>query len=81
MSSEDVWENLRLMRHLARGLEEGLTPGARRSDCHLNKHRLINSLGMKVSERSEDVCPGQCPSTLLNPQNFANTIGNPKAMQ
>jgi hypothetical protein len=61
------------MRHLARGLEESLTPGARRSDCHLNKHRLINSLGMKVSERSEDVCPGQCPSTLLNPQNFAST--------
>ena len=81
MSSEGVWENLRLMRHLASGLEEGLTPGARLSDCHLNKHRLINPLWTKVSERSKGVCPGQCPdnapSTLLNPQNFANTIGKP----
>ena len=67
----------RLMRHLARGVEEGLTPGARLSDCHLNKHRLINSLWTKVSERSEGVCPGQCPLALLNPQNFANTIGKP----
>ena len=73
--------SLRLMRHLARGLEESLTPGARLSDCHLNKHRLINPLWTKVSERSKGVCPGQCPdnapSTLLNPQNFANTIGKP----
>jgi hypothetical protein len=65
------------MRHLARGFEEGLTSGTRLSDCHLNKHRLINSLWTKVSERSEGVCPGQCLSKLLNPQNFANTIGKP----
>src|SRR6266478_5629921 len=65
------------MRHLARGLEEALTPGVRLSDCHLNKHRLINSLWTKVSERSEGVCPERCHSALLNPQNFANTIGKP----
>src|SRR5437588_8695837 len=68
------------MRHLARGLEEALTPGVRLSDCHLNKHRLINSLWTKVSERSEGVCPERCHSALLNPQNFANTIGKPTSV-
>jgi hypothetical protein len=45
----------RLMRQLARGFEEGLTPGAKLSDAHLNKPRLINSLWTKVSEGSEGV--------------------------
>src|SRR5215831_14058700 len=73
MSSEGAWENLRLMRHLARRVEEGRTPGARVSNCPLNKHRLINSLWAKVSERSEGVFLGRYPSALLNHQNFANT--------
>jgi len=76
MSSE-VSENVRLMRHLARGLEEGRTPGSRVSHCHLTKHRLINSLWAKVSERSVGVFLGQYPTALLNHHNFANTIGKP----
>src|SRR6516162_6529773 len=77
MSSEGVRENLRLMRHLARRVEEGRTPGARVSYCHLNKHCLINSLWAKVSERSEGVFLRRYPSAFLNHQNFANTIGKP----
>jgi hypothetical protein len=65
------------MRHPVRGLEKGLTPDVRLSDYHLNQHRLINALWTKVSERSEGVCLGRCSSVLLNPQNFANTIGKP----
>jgi hypothetical protein len=65
MSSEDVWENLRLMRHLARGVEDGRTPGGRVSNCHLNKHRLINSLWAQVSERSEGLFWDDIPQHFL----------------
>src|SRR5437660_4086762 len=69
--------SVRLMRHGARALERYRTPGKRLSSCRLMKHRLINSLWTKVSERSEGVCPRRCLSALLNPHNFANTIAKP----
>src|SRR4029453_325048 len=46
------------MRYLTRIVERALTPYLRLSDCRLNKHRLINSLGAKVSERIWDVLSG-----------------------
>src|SRR3989442_7416695 len=69
--------SVRLMRHGARALERYRTPGKRLSSCRLTKHRLINSLWTKVSERSQGVCPRRCLSALLNPHNFANTIAKP----
>src|SRR5262245_55970906 len=65
------------MRHLARGMEKGRTPGVRLSDCHLKKQRLINSLETKVAEKSWSVSLRQCPLVLLNHQDFADTIGKP----
>jgi hypothetical protein len=47
------------------------------SDCHLHKHRLINLLWTKVSERGWGSLLWADSSALLNPQNFANTIGKP----
>src|SRR5438128_11651814 len=65
------------MRHGARALERYRTPGKRLSSFRLTKHRLINSLWTKVSERSEGVCPRRCPSALLNHPNFVITIAKP----
>jgi hypothetical protein len=68
---------VRLMRHLANIVERMLTPYVMLSDCHLHKHRLINSLWTKVSERGWGSLLWADSSALLNPQNFANTIGKP----
>src|SRR6266446_5460797 len=77
MSSEGVWENLRLMRYFGRGLKSCQTPGKSLSDCRLIKHCLINSIGAIVSESSLKASRRRCPSESLNHQNFANTIGKP----
>jgi hypothetical protein len=69
--------SVRLLRHLANIVERMLTPCVMLSDCHLNKHRLINSLWTKVSERGWGSLLWADSSALLNPQNFANTIGKP----
>src|SRR5437773_1568550 len=65
------------MLHLASAVEGALTPRARLSDWRLIKHRLINSLWTKVPERSWGLLSEQDPSAVLNPHNFANTIGKP----
>src|SRR2546428_1883238 len=56
------------MRHLASVVERALTPCITLSDCRLNKHRLINSLGTKIPERGWDLPSGQIPQRFLTPK-------------
>ena len=64
----------RLNEKPSKSIQQGLNAGERLSDCHLNKQRLINSLGAEVNESV-----GRIEETLSCPtvQNFAYSPGKP----